>query len=158
MNKSKTKSGFSLIELLTVLGIIVFIASISFLTLSASRRKTNFEQVRVRISTLLSDAQSRSVNQENGLAWGVHFDNSASGAFYALFSGAYSSSAEKGHYVLPSDVRYSTSSISIGSSKNIMFKPVSGAASSSDSVAVELVTPPFTSSTINVSPSGVISY
>lgn len=140
------------------MGIIVFIASISFLTLSASRRKTNFDQVKVRISTLLSDAQNRSANQEGGLAWGVHFDNGASEAFYALFSGAYSNSSEKGHYTLPSDVRYSTSSIAVGSFRDIMFKPVSGAASSSGSVVVELSTSPYTSSSITVSASGVVTY
>lgn len=158
MPRIRKNKGFSLIELLTVLGIIVFIASASFLALSASRRKTNFDQVKVRIATLLSDAQNRSANQEGGLAWGVHFENGASEAFYTLFSGAYSASSEKGHYALPSDVRYSTSSIAVGSFRDIMFKPVSGAASSSGSVAVEMSAAPFTSSSINVSASGVVSY
>lgn len=153
-----SRRGFSLIELLTVLGMIVFIVAVSSLALSSSRRKTDFDQVKVRMSTLLSDAQSRSINQERGLAWGVHFDNSASGAFYALFYGSYGASSEIGHYALPSDVGYVTSTVAVGSYKEIMFKTVTGAASSSGSIAVQLLSSPFTSSTISVSPSGVVTY
>jgi len=152
------KQGFSIIELLTVIGIIVFIVAVSFLSLSSSRRKASFDHTKVRMVTLLGDAQSRSVNQENGLAWGVHFENSSTSPFYSLFSGTYMSAGERGHYALPSDIGYVSTSIAVGSSKEIMFEAVSGAASGTRSVAVQLLTSPFTSSTISVSSSGVVTY
>jgi prepilin-type N-terminal cleavage/methylation domain-containing protein len=152
------RKGFSLIELLTVLGIIVFIFSVSFLALSSSRRKTDFDQTKIRIATLLSDAQSRSVNQDSGVSWGVHFENAVSGPFYALFSATYSPAREKGHYVLPSGVGYVTSTLPVGSVKEIMFEAVSGYASSSGSIDIQLLTAPYTSSSISVSASGAVSY
>lgn len=154
----RDKKGFSLIELLTVLGIIAFLAAVSFLTLSGSRRQSSFDQAKVRISALLSDAQNRSINEEGGSAWGVRFDNATSGAFYALFSGTYSSSTEKGHYALPTDVQYATTSIPSGSFREIMFKKITGAASSSGSIAIQMAAIPSTSSTISISASGIVSY
>src|SRR3989344_8198221 len=79
------RRGFTIIEIMLVIGIIVALAVVGVLNLTGRRGQTEFDSTVRQISALLRDAQVRSVAQASDKGWGVHFENSTTTApFYAL--------------------------------------------------------------------------
>jgi len=157
------KKAFSnLIEIILVTALTVILALITAASLLNKRNSLDLDSTTKQISALLHEAQSRSAAEENFTVWGVHFDNSTSTTpFYSLFKTAYLSGGEIGHYRLPSDVKYSTSSISQGASVDVTFSQISGLPSASTSITIYLTaagTLTSKSSTISISSSGLISF
>lgn len=153
------RQGITLIEVVLVIGIGVVLIAVATVNLTATRRKADIDQVRTQIVSLLSEARSRSISQEENESWGVRFDNNATTSpFYALFYATYAASAERGHYRLPRNVVFVSSTVPDGGSREIMFEELTGAASGSRSIGILLRVSPFTSSTILVSTSGAISF
>src|SRR3989338_5433970 len=89
------KKGFTLIEILVVLGISVILATGGFLALWNLRRHQALDLSAQKIVAVLRDAQARSIGQENGLAWGVHFENGADPDSYWIYGGDPAVPAEK---------------------------------------------------------------
>ena len=90
----------------------------------------------------------------------MHFSNAtATAPFYALFTGSYSASATVGYYPLPSTVAYQTSTLATGATLDVVFSPISGAASTSTSIGFYMPQENVAfSSTISVASSGEVSY
>lgn len=153
----RSSGGFTLTELLVVVGVIAVLAFVSFANFFGAKSSHDVTDTAQRIASLLREAQSRSVSQSSGARWGVHFENSSS-SFYALFSSAYSSATVSGYYPLPPTVAYDSSTIPVGSPLEITFKQISGTASVSASIRIYLASNPSLSSTISVASSGVVSY
>ena len=149
-----------MIEILTVLALAVVISLVILSNLLNSRSRFNLDNTTRQIAAILREAQSRSVAQQNGAVWGVHFDNVSTTPFYALFQNSYSSSSEFGYYRLPSGTVYSTSSIAKGAIKEITFSQISGLPSASTSVTISLMAASISmsSSTIFISSSGLVSF
>lgn len=82
------RGGYTLIELLIVLGIGVILGTVGFINYTGYGSERRLEGVVDGIAATLRHTQSRSVAQEDGKQWGVHFENPSSGAdFYQIFSG-----------------------------------------------------------------------
>ena len=96
--KGKT-FGFTLLELLIVIGITA-ILSVGAVSLYANQQKAKIlDNTAQEIANYLRYAQQKSIAQEQGQQWGVHFENPTSGnGFYALYKGA--------SYVSPEETRY----------------------------------------------------
>jgi type II secretory pathway pseudopilin PulG len=148
-----------MLETVLVVGMITALAVIGVLNLAGRRGQTEFDSAVRQITALLRDAQVRSVAQASDQGWGVHFENSTTTpAFYALFFGTYSATTTVGYYRLPASVAYDSASLAPGASREVTFAQITGAASTSTSVTVYLVTRPAVSSTIAVSLSGAVNY
>jgi len=154
--------GFTSIEILIVIVIIALLAGISIVNLAGRRSRTELIGTTQQIVALLREAQSRSVNQASSSSWGVHLENStATSPFYALFANSYSSSTHIGYYRLSRMVQYATSSLSLGSSTDVMFSQLNGVPLASTSITLELVSgggPASMSSTIRVNMNGSVEY
>lgn len=112
-----TQKGFTLIEILVVLGISAILATGGFLSLSGLRRQESLRLSAESMVAFLRDAHQRSVSQEGGLGWGVHFENSATGRdSYWRFSGSDSTAAVD-RIALPSGVELETASSEVSFSK-----------------------------------------
>lgn len=128
--------GFTLIEILVVLGISIILATGGFLGLWNLKKHQALRLSAEGMVAFLRDAQQKSVNQEGGFGWGVHFDNSASGRdSYWRFSGTDSLGAVD-KVVLPAGVEI-TDPIS-GTSKNVIFAKISGLPDSPTEVKLNL--------------------
>ncbi len=155
----KNRKGFTIIELVLVIGIIAILSVVSLIGLSGRKNKTELDGATKQITALLREAQSKSVSQINGSAWGVHFENStATAPFYALFSGlTYASTSATSYYRLSAKILYATSSIALGAAKDIAFSQISGFATATSSVVLYVSGAPNISSTIAVGISGAVN-
>lgn len=154
------KKGYTLVETLVVVAIVVVLAIVSMASFVTRRNQSQLSSTAATMAGLLREAQSRSVSQASSTSWGVHFENSVgTSPFFSLFSSPYVSSSQVGHYPLPAGVGYVASSIGSGSSAEVTFAQISGAASGSSSIAIYLMqSSPLISSTITISPAGSVSY
>ena len=155
-----SKKGFTLIELVITIAIIAVVAIIGTVSLFGAQHKATLTGTVQQIAALLREAQSDSMAGENGTAWGVHFENATTTApFYALFSSStYSPQAVVGYYRLPASVGYATSTLPVGAVVNIIFSPITGAASASTSITLYTLGSAAFSSTISIASSGAVSY
>lgn len=81
--------GFSLIELLVVIGIMIVLSSFSFLSLRGFRDTQDIEDTAMEIVSALHAAREKSLTAEDESLWGVHFVNSATGTdSYEIFKGS----------------------------------------------------------------------
>ena len=82
----QAKSGFTLIEVLIVVGIGVLVLAVGSLYLVGYRNNRHVETQAQELVTLLQSAQEKSSGQENGSRWGVHVVNPSEGrGTYAIF-------------------------------------------------------------------------
>lgn len=154
------RKGYTLAETLIVMAIMVALAVVAIGSFVNQRNRSQLSSTASAMAGLLREAQSRAVSQSSSTSWGVHFENSTEKTpFFVLFAGPYSSSSPLGYYSLPVGVGYVAESIAAGSSAEVTFAQISGAASGSSSIAIYLMQgSPVVSSTINISPAGSISY
>ncbi len=154
------KKGFTLIELIVVVAIMLVIGALA-LRLPSRGYYQSLQSATLSIASLLREAQSDAMAQEQGTSWGVRFANATNTKpFYALFaSSTYAASAVKGYYSLPSSVSYVTSTLGLGSTTDVVFSQISGAASISTTIGLYVPNDLAISSTyISVVNSGAISY
>ncbi len=130
-----------MIELLLAIGILIVISVVAISNLQGRRSKKDLDSAVAQVVATLREAQTKSVAQDSGVIWGVHFGNTTNTpAFYALFKTSYSAANTKGYYPLPGAVSYVTSSVAQGSSLDITFAQISGVPSTSTSIILQLNT------------------
>jgi len=149
---------FTLIELVITLGIIVFLSGVGFLFILSYKNNQSINSASQGIVAVLRNAQNRSLSQEGGGRWGVHFENPASGNdFYNLFQGSdYSGGVVVSQTGLSSGVQFDAP-VS-GSSSTVIFSPVTGLPDNSLTVKISLTGAPSVSSTIIINQNGQILY
>jgi len=154
-NKSKA---FTLVELIITLGIIVVLAGVGFLGILNYKNNQSLNSTSREIVSVLRNAQNRSLSQEAGSRWGVHFENpSSSNDFYDLFYGAsYTISGLVSRTTLASGVEFVLPPN--GSSSTVIFSPVTGLPNNSLTIKIFLIAAPSVSSTIIVNQNGQIIY
>lgn len=154
------RKGFTLLELILVLGIMIVVAAVVFANLAGRRSEVDLTSTTQQVATLLRQAQSDAVEQKSDAAWGVHFSNATDTApFYALFSGSYSTTTVAGYYPLPSTVAYQTSTLAPGATLDIIFSSIVGFPSVATSVGFYMPKQNAAfSSTISIASSGAVSY
>lgn len=152
------RKGFTLIEIIVVMFIMIVAGIVAVTSLSTRRRAADLTTAAQELGSVLREAQSRSMAESQGDAWGVHLANTTGTApFYALFSTAYSSATVIAYYRLPSTVQYTTSTLASGSSTDIIFSAITGAASASTTIGLNLIST-GNNAAVSVASSGAISY
>jgi prepilin-type N-terminal cleavage/methylation domain-containing protein len=155
MNSKKIKTGFTMIELLVVISITAIIATSGILVYAMAQRRVTLNLTADQIQQVLRFARQRSVSQQEGLSWGVHFDNTNSGnPWYAIYKGSpYNQNNITEYYSLPNPIRFSNPAS--GQSLDVEFLKLTGNASGNATVTIQLF-PEGTSQTILIFSSGLI--
>ena len=117
---------------IAVMAILVLIVSSGF---TSFRESAHLNEADIIISSMLRDAQSRTLSSEKNIQYGVHFE----GAQVVLFAGnSYNSSASSNEpNVLPTLTRIS--SINLGGPVDVVFTRLTGAASASGTITIESI-------------------
>ncbi len=124
MENFQKKRGFTLVELLISLAIIVMMTTISFIGLAGYRGRQTISLSVNEVVAVLQDTRNRSVTQEEGKAWGVRFQN-ADQDEYLVFKGYnFSQSSVSRSYIFRRGVSFSEPAE--GFFKDIVFEPISG--------------------------------
>lgn len=126
MFKLSDKKGFSMFELLIVIAFMAIMGAVGIGYYFTYYRQTILNSGADQIKAFLYSTQQKSIGQQDGSIWGVHFENSTtSGPFYASFKGLTYSSA------VAVDTRYLDSSLTFdypasGASFDIIFSKING--------------------------------
>jgi type II secretory pathway pseudopilin PulG len=148
-----------MVEIMLVAGLMVVFSLVAILNVSGRKSRAELDSTVQQMAALLREAQSRSVSQASSTSWGVYFHNStATAPYYTLFAGTYSTSSQMSFYRLPANIRYVTSSLAAGATRTVTFAQITGLASASTSIRIELATGPALSSTIRIASSGAVSF
>lgn len=147
-----------MIELLVVIAITVALATIGAVNFAGYRNKQDLDLTDREIISVLRNAQNRSISQESGNRFGVHFNNiDQNNGYYTLFNGT---SSVSGTLITKNSLRNSVKFISPsnGASADVIFSPVSGLPNASSAIIIALKANVLSSSTINININGQIQY
>ena len=135
----RARRGFTLVELFLTLSIIAIISIVAISNLSGRKNKSDLNNVASEIAATLREAQTKSVSEDSGVAWGVHFDNTTSKSFFALFKNSYSQANTFGSQtVLPQNVIFDPGTVPSGQSVDITFAKVTGIPAASTTIGLVL--------------------
>jgi len=153
MNCQTKNNGFSLLEVLLVIGIVSVLATASFGIYYGFIAKSDLDMAKKNIVFTLKQAQGKAMAGEDGRKWGVHFVNGASD-YYELFSTPtdYNDAAKviNATTYLPGRVFFTEPA----SSSDIIFEKIRGTVAAAASVIIS--SPENQTSAISVSALGNI--
>lgn len=149
--------GFSLLEFIIAAAIVVIIAGVSFLSLTGIKNRNNLDLAVNATIAYLRDAQQRSLSQDQGSRWGIHFAGIANGLdWYEIFSGEdYASGVKYTRVALPSNLKFLDPAENF--SKDIIFSKISGFPNASTSIKISFSEDENVFGIVNVNSAGIIS-
>jgi len=150
--------GFSLVELIISIAIVAILAGVGFISILNYKQQQALLSATQEIIAVFRNAQDRSISQESGGRWGVHFENPSSGNdFYDLFQGlSYTTGTVVSRSTLPSGVQFDNPVP--GANSTIIFSPITGLPDAPGTIKISLMNNPTSSSTISVNVNGEIQY
>lgn len=149
-----TKQGFTLIETIVTIGIIVVIVTLTIVGYQTFQNRVDLETITLEMVSDVDRARARTLRSENNLHFGVHFASDS----YVIFTGdTYDAgNPDNETHALPDHLEIYDISLSGGGS-DVAFAGVTGAASASGSVSLRRISDPNETSTITLLPSGQVS-
>ena len=149
--------GFTLLELLIVIGITATLSVVGIGFYVNQQKSKLLENTALEIANYLRYAQQKSIAQEQGQQWGVHFENPTSGNdFYALYTGTTYTTPIETKY-LPTGIVFITPAE--GASIDISFNKLTGLLASGSYSQIILSQPSISQiKNILVCYQGLISY
>ncbi len=126
-------SGFTFIETLISIAIIVVVAVIFSSALSLFKESGQLDESQSAIMGFLRDARARTLSSENNTNYGVHFETTQTVLFRGSSYNSLNSTNET--YVFPSLVKISAISLVGGS--DVVFQRLSGTTTNSGTVTLQ---------------------
>lgn len=165
MQPFRTKDGFSLLEVLVVLGISILLIGASGLMLRSNSNGLRAAQTATTATSLIKSAQSRARQQESDVRWGVHIDNTTGDpVFYStfmvdedllaetLFTGVPGTTTDT--FAFPRQI--TSVNPPLGTTMRIIFEKGSGLPANATSVILQVGNDATSAHTINVDANGRI--
>ncbi|TSC75842.1 MAG: Uncharacterized protein G01um101430_12 [Parcubacteria group bacterium Gr01-1014_30] len=139
MHKGKLLTGFTLTELLVVIGVLLILTGISASAILVLQRESDLNRSADEVINALRLAQNRTLASEGADQWGVYFDNTGITHQYTLF---------KGSDYVSRDTSFDTTNklassveifdINLGGGSEIVFERITGLASQFGSISLRL--------------------
>lgn len=166
MKQNKSASGFTLIELIIVVGIIGVVTTIGMANYFGERSKRRLELATEILVRELDLTAARSRAQEGSYQWWVHFDNPAGSGndFYVVCYGVYAGSgadciadggSESKRIMLGVELEF-TEPVT-GTTKDVTFNKATGLPTAATIVTINSVVGSG-SKTITINPNGSIEF
>ncbi|MEK7123741.1 MAG: prepilin-type N-terminal cleavage/methylation domain-containing protein [Patescibacteria group bacterium] len=149
--------GFTLIEVILVIAMLAVVASMSTAVYFGYYQGVRLDETRQDISNNAVLTRSKAMQGEEGLKWGIRFNNVLNDASdkYEIFATAsdYSAGTIKEILYLSANVEFSDPAN--GATKDVIFNKISGTAGSAAGVSIILSGTPD-SRTININAQGLV--
>jgi len=153
------KTGYTLIELLIVLGIFIVIGAIYVQVFQSFQKKTDIDSDAQKIFSVLELAKTKTLSSEQGSQYGVYFDNSIDPNQCVIFKGENYAQREPSfdeiYFLLDKNEIYQ---IDLGGTSEVVFERLIGSAAQAGSISLRLKSDHNQAKTIYLSNSGAISF
>ena len=148
-----TKNGFSLLEILLIMGILVILVTVVSSSFISYQVVVEADEEANRIRSLLRSAQGKAINFEENSQWGVHFSNPSSGSpLYELFTGSsYPGTVKETIYLSP---RFIFTNPAIGATQDVIFQKRSGKNTNATTIIITITPASGQNQTRNISVTG----
>jgi len=150
-------AGFTLVEILVVVGIIVLFLGLSIVQLRSFQQVSYLENIGKEAIAALRLAQSRTLASEGALQYGVHFDTTATPHQYTLFQGSSYGARDTTKdeiMVLPKTIEISV--ISLGGANEVVFLRLTGQAGAQGTITFRQIADPTYTKTVSILSSGTV--
>ncbi|MFH1451171.1 MAG: prepilin-type N-terminal cleavage/methylation domain-containing protein [bacterium] len=157
MAEIKKTKGFSLVELLIVMAILVILAFVSIPVLRYFQEEMELINSTEKVSSLLRAARTKTMASEESSHYGVYFNDEADPQQYILFKGENYISRDPLYdevHFLPKEAEIY--SISFGGGKEIVFEKITGETLNEGEISFRLVQQPEKTRTIYIEGSGQV--
>lgn len=152
MNTNNYKNGFTIIEILLAISIIVILGGIGFASLIASRNVRDLTTSSQNTLSVLRLAQSRTLAGENDSAWGVRLVSNQ----ITLFQGdTFAGSPLTKVYALPDSMQITNIALTGGGS-DVIFKRVTGQTDQTGTFLLSVINAPSNSFSVTVDSLGKV--
>ncbi len=151
--RSKNSSGFSLIEILISVAILVLVSFLALAALSVLPKQVTLDSTSQGILSVLRLARSQTLGSKGADTYGVYFETGK----YVLFKGdTYVSGASENKEYTLSDVEINSISLTGGGS-SVVFDRIRGTTASDGTIQIRLTRDTARTATIQINPSGQVS-
>ncbi len=151
--------GFTLIEVLTVIAILIILAGLAIPTLYHFQKRANLDNTKDSLVSSLNLARQKTIASQGLSQWGVSFDDSTFSPSFTLFKGASYLLREPSFdqvFILPEDVQFSAISL-LGGAEEVVFQRITGQTVQYGFVSFNLVDEPTELKTIYIEGSGKVA-
>ena len=148
----RNKKGFSIIELIIVIGIIASLGMMGLVSFTGLRNRSQLTSSGQEALSVLRTAQAKTLAQEEGFSWGVHLASDK----FILFKGTdFSASTTTQEYILPSILEIADINLN-GGGQDVLFNKITGATGQYGTFSVQVKNSPSTKIPIAIDQSGKI--
>ena len=155
MFKVKHNNGFTLIEILLVIAVLIILLAMSIVFLQSSQKQSDLQSSSQEIISALKRAQNRTLASENDSTFGVFVDTISSPHRYILFQGStYIPSPLDEISFLSDSVEFSV--VDLGGVDEIVFDRLEGTTSQPGDITIRLKSSPSQTRVIYIDALGVI--
>jgi len=126
MIHNSPRNGFTLIEILITVAILVTVSTVGFFTFTSYKGSQNVRLTMSELVAVIRDVQKRSITEQDGKRWGLRFINSTGTIHsYEVFSGvSYASGTVNSLYPLKRGVAFGNPGD--GLNMDVIFSAISG--------------------------------
>ncbi len=149
----KKQRGFTLIEILIVISIVILLVTITSVSYRYFEKNTELKITAQKMITILKTAQNKTLSSEGDSQYGVHFENNK----YILFKGNIyeEESTDNIENKIPSRLEINSIDLT-GEGSDVVFQRISGRTEQDGTIDLIISSEPSNLETINVHPSGQI--
>ncbi len=148
----KTRLGFTLVEILVVIGIIFLLSIITFSSFSNLNKKELLDKESLKVLSIIQDARSLTLSSKNSSQYGVYFE----GDKVTFFAGDSYNPLNSDNLITDLSSQVIISSINLdGGGLELVFERLNGRTQQFGTVVMELVSDSSSSKTIRVFETGL---
>ena len=151
MLKCLNDKGFSVVEILLVVGLIALLVSLSFLGYRSFEKSLTLSTTANEIITALHLAADQTISSKGDMVYGVHFESDA----YAIFSGLVYNASSTGNEVFAMPAAIEISDIALtGGGSEVIYNRLTGQTDTPGTVSLRVKLEPTKTRIVNVLSAG----